>query len=66
MPLTFEEKIERRLCEMADWRHQVLAVVPDDLLAPDDIDDTQPFELISYPTTAAEVPRRMPAEPARA
>jgi hypothetical protein len=62
VPLTFADKIERKLCEMADARHRFAGVFD----APDDIDDTAPILKISYQTTAAEAPLRTPAAPAQA
>ena len=65
MPMSFNEKIERAICEMADWRHERGTLVYADAAVPDDIDDTAPRQL-SYQTTAAEALPRMPAAPAPA
>lgn len=62
MPLTFEDKIERKLCEMADARHRFAG----EYNPPDDLDDTTPILKISYQTTAAEALRQLLAAPPQA
>jgi hypothetical protein len=62
VPVTFNDKIERKLCEMADARHRFAGGYN----PPDDIDDTAPILKISYQTTAAEALRQSPAAPLQA